>query len=439
MRAVLDFWRPKAGENGSRPRRARSRPRSPATAAAEAARRRGDRATVEAFLLDRLRVRAGGARASPADEVGRGRSRRAASAGRRSPTRSTPGAASRRCSACAREVPGGLRRPGRGLQARQEHPRAGRRRPPRSTRRSSRTTPSARSTRPPRGLEQADGLATRTACAASPLCAPRWRASSTTCSSWPRTRACAPTGSPSSSRLSRSSTASRTFPVSEVHRDSIRLLLRRRQGGRQQGHEGHARRQGRRPRRDDQRRRAGARPASRSRPQACNAYYEQRRQAARPRWTSRWTPALAKLEALQGKKLGDAADPLLVSVRSGSKFSMPGMMDTILNLGMNDQLGRRARRPRPATPASPRTATAASSRCTATSCSASTRTSSSTSSSRGQEEVQGEDRRRARREGPRRGDRALQGGGAEGDAQALPAGPARAARRAPATPSSSRG
>ena len=47
--------------------------------------------------------------------------------------------------------------------------------------------------------------------------------------------------------------------------------------------------------------------------------------------------ALAKLEALQGKKLGDPADPLLVSVRSGSKFSMPGMMDTILNLGMNDK------------------------------------------------------------------------------------------------------
>ena len=38
-----------------------------------------------------------------------------------------------------------------------------------------------------------------------------------------------------------------------------------------------------------------------------------------------------------GKKLGDAADPLLVSVRSGAKFSMPGMMDTILNLGLNDR------------------------------------------------------------------------------------------------------
>ena len=37
-----------------------------------------------------------------------------------------------------------------------------------------------------------------------------------------------------------------------------------------------------------------------------------------------------------GKRLGDPADPLLVSVRSGAKFSMPGMMDTVLNLGLND-------------------------------------------------------------------------------------------------------
>jgi pyruvate,orthophosphate dikinase len=46
---------------------------------------------------------------------------------------------------------------------------------------------------------------------------------------------------------------------------------------------------------------------------------------------------LQRLESLMGKKLGDARDPLLVSVRSGAKFSMPGMMDTILNLGLNDQ------------------------------------------------------------------------------------------------------
>ncbi len=46
--------------------------------------------------------------------------------------------------------------------------------------------------------------------------------------------------------------------------------------------------------------------------------------------------ALAEVEKLTGKKLGDAADPLLLSVRSGAKFSMPGMMNTILNLGLND-------------------------------------------------------------------------------------------------------
>src|SRR5579863_10262533 len=47
--------------------------------------------------------------------------------------------------------------------------------------------------------------------------------------------------------------------------------------------------------------------------------------------------ARARLERAMGKELGDAVDPLLVSVRSGAKFSMPGMMDTVLNLGLNDQ------------------------------------------------------------------------------------------------------
>ena len=46
--------------------------------------------------------------------------------------------------------------------------------------------------------------------------------------------------------------------------------------------------------------------------------------------------ALATVESKTGKKLGDAENPLLVSVRSGAKFSMPGMMDTVLNLGLND-------------------------------------------------------------------------------------------------------
>ncbi len=46
--------------------------------------------------------------------------------------------------------------------------------------------------------------------------------------------------------------------------------------------------------------------------------------------------ALAAVEQAAGKTLGDAASPLLVSVRSGAKFSMPGMMDTVLNLGLNE-------------------------------------------------------------------------------------------------------
>src|SRR5258706_11016306 len=60
--------------------------------------------------------------------------------------------------------------------------------------------------------------------------------------------------------------------------------------------------------------------------------------------------ALQRLEQLQGQKLGAGENPLLVSVRSGAKFSMPGMMDTILNLGLNDQsveaLARRTKNPR---------------------------------------------------------------------------------------------
>ena len=46
---------------------------------------------------------------------------------------------------------------------------------------------------------------------------------------------------------------------------------------------------------------------------------------------------VAALEKKMGRKLGNVADPLLVSVRSGAKFSMPGMMDTVLNLGLNDK------------------------------------------------------------------------------------------------------
>ncbi|ETI69151.1 pyruvate phosphate dikinase [Neobacillus vireti LMG 21834] len=70
--------------------------------------------------------------------------------------------------------------------------------------------------------------------------------------------------------------------------------------------------------------------------QACNAYYEASKTI--PALVEKQTlEALTCLEEKMGKKLGDPQNPLLVSVRSGSVFSMPGMMDTILNLGMNDE------------------------------------------------------------------------------------------------------
>ena len=48
--------------------------------------------------------------------------------------------------------------------------------------------------------------------------------------------------------------------------------------------------------------------------------------------------AIAKVEELMSSKFGDVENPLLVSVRSGARASMPGMMDTILNLGLNDEV-----------------------------------------------------------------------------------------------------
>jgi len=70
--------------------------------------------------------------------------------------------------------------------------------------------------------------------------------------------------------------------------------------------------------------------------EACNAYYSYDRQFPEGMWTQT-NLALAAVEAATGKRFGDAANPLLVSVRSGAAISMPGMMDTVLNLGLNDQ------------------------------------------------------------------------------------------------------
>jgi pyruvate,orthophosphate dikinase len=69
--------------------------------------------------------------------------------------------------------------------------------------------------------------------------------------------------------------------------------------------------------------------------EACTLYYEQHRKTPKV-VDEQMLENLKKLEKAAGAKLGDVANPLLVSVRSGAKFSMPGMMDTILNLGLND-------------------------------------------------------------------------------------------------------
>src|SRR5437773_3626991 len=82
--------------------------------------------------------------------------------------------------------------------------------------------------------------------------------------------------------------------------------------------------------------------------EACRQYMHNGKLA--PEVDEQMEAALRQLEKLQGQKLGSGENPLLVSVRSGAKFSMPGMMDTILNLGLNDEsveaLARRSNNPR---------------------------------------------------------------------------------------------
>jgi pyruvate,orthophosphate dikinase len=70
--------------------------------------------------------------------------------------------------------------------------------------------------------------------------------------------------------------------------------------------------------------------------EACNAYYAAGRVFPEGLWEQALA-ALTEIEKATGKKFGDETNPLLVSVRSGAKFSMPGMMDTVLNLGLNDR------------------------------------------------------------------------------------------------------
>ena len=69
--------------------------------------------------------------------------------------------------------------------------------------------------------------------------------------------------------------------------------------------------------------------------EACNKYYEDGKLISNE-IIEQIYECLGKLEEETGKKFGDNQNPLLVSVRSGARVSMPGMMDTILNLGLND-------------------------------------------------------------------------------------------------------
>ena len=71
--------------------------------------------------------------------------------------------------------------------------------------------------------------------------------------------------------------------------------------------------------------------------EACTKYYEDGEKVSKE-IEDEIFESLKKLEEITGKKLGDVQNPLLVSVRSGARASMPGMMDTILNLGLNDKV-----------------------------------------------------------------------------------------------------
>ncbi|NLZ46657.1 MAG: pyruvate, phosphate dikinase, partial [Clostridiales bacterium] len=71
--------------------------------------------------------------------------------------------------------------------------------------------------------------------------------------------------------------------------------------------------------------------------EACTQYYEDGRQI-NDEIFAQIMENIVKMEEIVGKKFGDKENPLLVSVRSGARASMPGMMDTILNLGLNDEV-----------------------------------------------------------------------------------------------------
>ena len=73
--------------------------------------------------------------------------------------------------------------------------------------------------------------------------------------------------------------------------------------------------------------------------EACTKYYEDGKVISKE-IENQVFEKLAELEKITGKTMGDSQNPLLVSVRSGARASMPGMMDTVLNLGLNDEVAK---------------------------------------------------------------------------------------------------
>ena len=92
--------------------------------------------------------------------------------------------------------------------------------------------------------------------------------------------------------------------------------------------------------------------------EACTQYYEDGREI-NEEIRAQIDEYIGKMEEITGKKFGDKKNPLLVSVRSGARASMPGMMDTILNLGLNEEVVQKC----PAIPVGHGTAIGDLSRC----------------------------------------------------------------------------
>ena len=115
--------------------------------------------------------------------------------------------------------------------------------------------------------------------------------------------------------------------------------------------------------------------------EACTQYYEDGKQI-NDEIMAEIMEYIEKMEEITGKKFGDLENPLLVSVRSGARASMPGMMDTILNLGLNEDVVEVIAKKSGQSRAGHGTATEDSSRCIPTSSWRSARSTSSSSSTR---------------------------------------------------------